>query len=294
VSQHLDRDASAYQGPPIDPDGPYAGNLSRATSRLPASVRNVAGEAGGMATLLGKVLWSAIRHPRGYWGAVLDETHFTIKRSWLSITIALAGFLMALAVPSVQFISVAGVGELYGPLLVVQSTRSFTVWVSTLLVAGVVGAACTAELGSRKVREELDAMEVMGIDPVRELVVPRIVAIAFITTLLAIPAELITVLSSQLGSTLIGGVPAADFYGAFVWTTMSTVEVVALLANCFLAGLLIGAVCCYKGLSAAGGAIGLGRAVNQAVVTAFIALFVMQLGYNALILGFFPGLGAMR
>ncbi|MFI5627019.1 MlaE family ABC transporter permease [Nocardioides sp. NPDC051685] len=294
MSQDLDSGGRVYQGPPIDPDGPYAGTLSRVTSRVPAPIRTVTSEAGGMAALLGKVLWSAVRHPRGYWGAVLDETHFTIKRSWLPITIALTGFLMALAVPSVQFISVAGVGELYGPLLLVQSTRSFTVWVATLLVAGVVGAACTAELGSRKVREELDAMEVMGIDPVRELVVPRIVAIAFITTLLAIPAELITVLSSQLGSTIIGGVPAADFYGAFVWTTMSTVEIAALLLNCFLAGLLIGAVCCYKGLSAAGGAIGLGRAVNQAVVTAFIALFVMQLGYNAIILGFFPGLGAMR
>jgi phospholipid/cholesterol/gamma-HCH transport system permease protein len=294
VSQRLEPDATAFDGPPIEPDGPYGGRLSRAVGYLPASVRAVMFEAGGAAALLGKVLWSAIRHPRGYWGDVLDEMHFTIKRSWLSITVALTGFLMALAVPSVQFISVAGVGELYGPLLLVQSTRSFTVWVATLLVAGVVGAACTAELGSRKVREELDAMEVMGIDPVRALVVPRIVAIALITTLLSIPAELITVLSSQLGSTLIGGVPAADFYGAFVWTTMSTVEVAALVFNCFLAGLLIGAVCCYKGLAAAGGAIGLGRAVNQAVVISFIALFVMQLGYNALILGFFPGLGAMR
>jgi phospholipid/cholesterol/gamma-HCH transport system permease protein len=67
-----------------------------------------------------------------------------------------------------------------------------------------------------------------------------------------------------------------------------------MVLNCFLAGLLIGVVCCYKGLTAAGGAMGLGRAVNQAVVIAFVALFVMQLGYNALILGFFPGLGEFR
>ena len=294
MTQDLEIDAAAYDGPPIEPDGPYGGRLSQAVAYLPGLVRSVALEAGGTAVLLGKVLWSAVRHPRGYWGDVLDDMSYTIKRSWLSISVALAGFLMTLAVPSVTWIQNAGVSELYGPLLLVQSTRSFTVWVATLLVAGVVGAACTAELGSRKVREELDAMEVMGIDPVRALVVPRIVSITLLTTLLAIPAELITVLSSQLGSTLIAGIPPADFYGAFVWTTMSTVEIGALVLNCFLAGLLIGAVCAYKGLSASGGAIGLGKAVNQAVVSAFMALFVMQLGYNALILGFFPGLGALR
>jgi phospholipid/cholesterol/gamma-HCH transport system permease protein len=294
VSQELGVEADVPDGPPIEPDGPYGGRLSATVSKVPGPIRNITGEAGGMSMLLGKVLWSAVRHPKGYWTDVLDEMHFTIKRSWISISVALFGFLLALSVPSMQFVNLAGVGELYGPLLLVQSTRTFTVWVATLLVAGVIGAALTAELGSRKVREELDAMEVMGIDPIRTLVLPRIVSITLITTLLAIPAELITVVSSQFGAWFIGGVPRADFYGAFLWSTLSTVELVALMFNCFLAGLLIGAVCCYKGLAAAGGAMGLGKAVNQAVVISFLALFIMQLGYNAVILGFFPGLGAFK
>lgn len=289
----LDVDAPELGGPPIEEGGPYSGASSRLVAYVPSFYRNFASEAGGMTSLLGKVLWSAIRHPIGYWNDVLDEMYFTIKRSWISISIALFGFLLALSVPSMQFVTLAGVGELYGPLLLVQSTRTFTVWVATLLVAGVVGAAMTAELGSRKVREELDAMSVMGIDPIRTLVVPRVVSVALMTTLLAIPAEFITVLSSQFSAWFIGGLPSADFY-SFLWQTMSTVEVLALVFNCFLAGLLIGAVCCYKGLAAAGGAMGLGRAVNQAVVISFVALFVMQLGYNAIILGFFPGLGAFK
>jgi phospholipid/cholesterol/gamma-HCH transport system permease protein len=260
---------------------------------VPGPVRSLVGEAGGMAELLVKVLWSAVRHPVGYWTDVLDEMHYTIKRSWLSISIALAGFLVALSVPSMQFVNLAGVGELYGPLLLVHSTRTFTVWVATLLIAGVVGAAITAELGSRKVREELDAMQVMGIDPIRTLVVPRVVSVTLMTTLLAIPAELITLATSTFSSWYIGRIGPADFFN-FVFQTLSIVELLALVINCFLAGLLIGAICCYKGLTAAGGAMGLGRAVNQAVVIAFLALFVMQLGYNALILGFFPTLGAFR
>ncbi|HSV40268.1 MAG TPA: ABC transporter permease [Nocardioidaceae bacterium] len=280
-------------GPPIEPGGPYSSRLSSVVAYVPGSVRSTVGDAGGISHLLVTVMWSAIRHPRGYWGDVIDEMHYTIKRSWISISAALFGFLLALSVPSMQFVQLAGVGELYGPLLLTQTTRTFTVWVATLLIAGVVGAAITAELGSRKVREELDAMKVMGIDPIRTLVLPRMVSVSLITMLLAIPAELITILSMQFSTSYIGGMTAAEFY-SFLWLSMSTTEVVSMVINCLLAGLLIGAVCCYKGLHATGGAMGLGKAVNQAVVISFVALFVMQLGYNAIILGFFPDLGTFR
>jgi len=278
---------------PLEPDGPYGGRLSAAVAVVPRPIRSAVAEAGGMVELLVTVVWSAARYPRGYWGDVFEEMSFTIRRSWLSISIALAGFLLALTVPSMTWVQLAGVGELYGPLLLVHSVRTFTVWVATLLVAGVVGAAMTAELGSRKVREELDAMRVMGIDPIRVLVVPRIVSVTLVTTLLSIPASLVTVLSCWVGARFIGGIDSASFF-QFVWLTLSPVELMAMVFNCFLAGVLIGTVCCYKGLTAGGGAMGLGRAVNQAVVTAFVSLFVMQLGYNAVILGFFPDLGAFR
>ncbi len=278
---------------PIDPGGPFDTRLGRATAYLPGSVRNALVEAGGITQLLVTVLWDAVRHPTGYWSDTVDEMAFTIKRSYVSIFFALSGFLLMLSVPSQKFLNLAGVDELYGPLLLVQSTRTFTVWVATLLVAGVVGASMTAELGSRKVREELDAMEVMGIDPIRTLVLPRIVSVTIVTTLLAIPAELITIGSSVFSAMFIGGISPANSL-QFEFGTLSPVEVVSLILNCFLAGLLIGAICCYKGITASGGAIGLGRAVNQAVVISFVSLFVMQLGYNALVLGFFPGLGEFR
>lgn len=278
---------------PIEPDGPYGSRLSAAVAVVPRPIRGLVAEAGGMAELLVTVVWSALRHPRGYWGDVFEEMSFTIRRSWLSISVALSAFLLALTIPSLTWVQLAGVGELYGPLLLVQSVRTFTVWVATLLVAGVIGAAMTAELGSRKVREELDAMQVMGIDPVRTLVVPRIVSVTLVTTLLSVPASLVTVLTSWFGSYFIGAIDTASFF-QFVWLTLSPVELVAMVFNCLLAGVLIGTVCCYKGLNAGGGAIGLGRAVNQAVVIAFVSLFVMQLGYNAVVLGFFPDLGAFR
>lgn len=278
---------------PIEPDGPYSGRLSSGAAYVPVPIRRGLTEAGGMTRLLGTVATSAVRHPAGYWRDVMSEMAFVVQRSWLSITLALFGFLLALSIPAQQFVNLAGAGELYGPLLLVQSTRTFTVWVATLLVAGVIGAAMTAELGSRKVREELDAMRVMGIDPVRTLVLPRMVAVTIVTTMLAIPAELITIFASCFGAYYISGIAPSDAL-YFIYQTMSPVEVLAMVVNCTLAGILVGTVCCWKGLSAAGGAIGLGRAVNQAVVICFVSLFVLQMGYNALVLGFFPGLGAFR
>jgi len=246
-----------------------------------------------MTRLLWTVVRSAVLHPRGYWGDVIEEMHQAVRKSWLAISVALFAFLLALAVPSMQFLNLSGTGELYGPMMIVQSSRTFTVWVSALLVAGVIGASITAELGARKVREELDAMQVMGIDPVRTLVVPRVVAVTLIMTLLGVVAEIVTILSCQFAAWYIGAISAADFY-SYAWLNMSTLELGAMVVNCFLAGLLIATICCYKGLTAQGGAIGLGRAVNQAVVVSFVALFTLQLAYNAVTLGFFPGLGAFR
>lgn len=293
MSQELEAAVDVHDGPPIEPDGPYGGKLSKVVTRFPGPIKRVTAEVGGMASLLCAVMASAVREPRGYWSDVLDEMHFTITRSWLSISVALFGFLVGLSVPSVQFVVMAGVGELYGPMFFVQAVRSFSVWVATLLVAGVIGAAMTAELGSRKVREELDAMQVMGIDPIRALVLPRVVSVTLISGLLAVPTALITVLSMQFAAWFIGGIPGPDFY-LFLWTSLDPLELVFLVVNCGLAGLLIGTVCCHMGLSAEGGAMGLGRAVNRAVVISFMALFVMQLGFNSIVLGFFPGLGGLK
>ena len=212
----------AESGPPIEDGGPFSGRLNRIVAHVPRPLRTVLGEAGGMTSLFCQVAHSAIRHPRGYWGDVIDEINRTVRRSWLAIIIALGGFLIALSVPSVQFVSLAGVGEYYGPLLFVQSTRTFTVWVSALLVAGVVGTAMTAELGARKVREELDAMQVMGIDPIRTLVVPRMVAVTIFTILLSVPATIVSLLASQFTVWYIGGIEGPAFY-QYVFQSLSTV-----------------------------------------------------------------------
>lgn len=289
----IDVDAPELGGPPIEDGGPYSGALNGPLARMPRRLRNVAIEAGGIAELAGTVVWSAIRHPRGYWSDVVDEMHFTITRSWLAITLSLSGFLLALSGPSVKWIAVAGLGEIFGPEMFMLSTRTFTAWIATMLVAGVIGASITAEIGSRKVREELDAMRVMGIDPIRALVLPRLLSVTLVTGLLAVPAELITMLSTYVTLHVTVGEPWSIFMD-YEWLNQAPLSFVAIVLNCLITGFVIGLVSCYKGLNAAGGATGLGRAVNQSVVVSFVALFVVQLGFTALLIGFFPNLGLMK
>ena len=274
-------------------DGPYDGRLSRLAGRVPGAVRRPVTELGGMVGLLAAIVHSAVRHPVGYWTAVTDHMWATIKQAWLPITAALFGFLVFMSIMTVQFFDMAGASQLFGPMLFLQSMRTFTMWINSMVVAGVIGTALTADVGARKVREEIDAMEVMGIDPVRDLAVPRVISIMGITTLIAIPSLLVTLVSMQIGAAFVADMPAAHFYSN-IFANVGPVEVASVVLNSLLVGLLIGTICCYKGLTASGGAIGLGRSVNQAVVLSFVSVWILQLAYNALLLGFFPNLGVLK
>lgn len=274
-------------------DGPYDGRLARIVGRVPGLLRVPVIEFGGMVGLLGAVVGSAVRHPRGYWTAVTDHMWETIKQAWLPITAALFGFLVFMSIMTVQFFDMAGASQLFGPMLFLQSMRTFTMWINSMVVAGVIGTALTADVGARKVREEIDAMEVMGIDPVRDLAVPRVISITAITAIIAVPSLIVTLVSMQIGAAFVAGMPAAHFYSN-IFANVGPVEVASVVVNSLLVGLLIGTICCYKGLNASGGAIGLGRSVNQAVVLSFVAVWILQLAYNALLLGFFPNLGVLR
>jgi phospholipid/cholesterol/gamma-HCH transport system permease protein len=272
---------------------PYSGAMSKSVGYVPRFLRDAVIEAGGMTDLLVKIVWSAVRHPVGYWNAAIDDIYRTLRQAWLAIVLALLGFLLFEAVDVVIFFNMVGATKLYGPVLLLESMRTFTMWIDSMVVAGVVGASLTADVGARKVREELDAMQVMGIDPVRELGVPRVVSITLLTTFLSIPSLLVTVVSMQFGAYFTSHMSAAAFYDN-LYENVSPLSIFALIVGSLLIGVLIGTICCYKGFNAAGGAIGLGRAVNQAVVISFVAVWVEQLGFVAILLGLFPDLVNFR
>ena len=246
-----------------------------------------------MIELFGKIMWSAVRRPYGFWREALDHFVVTLRRSALPMAAAIFGFLLFFSLVVVIFFNQAGAVSLGTAYLFQYGFRAFTVFVVAVVVSGVAGAALTTDLGARKIREELDAMAVMGIDPIRELVVPRAISLITLTTLISLPGLGVTAVGLQLGAAYYGHLSAADFYHE-LFSSLQPIELFSVLLNCFLLGILITTVCCYKGINAGGGSIGLGRAVNQSVVVCYMALFVFQLGYNAVFLGVFPELGRVR
>jgi len=152
----------------------------------------------------------------------------------------------------------------------------------------VAGTAITADLGARKIREELDALEVLGVDPIKNLVVPRFLALMLVTGLFDIYALLFGVFGGVVAS-LVNNEPLGPFWATF-FNNASTTDLWGSVVKTTLFGAIIAVVCCYKGMTASGGAEGVGRAVNQAVVIAFLGIFAFNYVFTQVLLATHPQL----
>ena len=147
--------------------------------------------------------------------------------------------------------------------------------VTVLVVAGAGSTAICADLGARTVREEIDALEVLGIDPIHRLVVPRVAASIFVAFLLN--GAVITI--GLVGGFVFGVGVQNMSPGAYVQTlTLVTglPEVMISLTKALTFGLIAGLVGCYRGLTTAGGSKGVGTAVNETLVLCIVALFAVN------------------
>jgi phospholipid/cholesterol/gamma-HCH transport system permease protein len=136
-------------------------------------------------------------------------------------------------------------------------------------------------------------MEVLGVDPVRTLVLPRIIALFFMTGLLDIVALLFGTFGGFVAAVGVGrATPAAFLHSFFDNATLPDLWGSVLKTALF--GLIIGVVCCYKGFRAEGGPAGVGRAVNQAVVVAFAGIWIFNYVFTTILLGLNPGMQVFK
>jgi phospholipid/cholesterol/gamma-HCH transport system permease protein len=162
-----------------------------------------------------------------------------------------------------------------GAASVLAVLREASPIVTALLIAGAGGSAICADLGSRKIREEIDAMEVLGISPIQRLVVPRVLASMLVAVLLNGLVSVVGVVGGYFFNVIIqGGTPGAyvaSFTALAQLPDLWTAEIKALVF-----GAIAAVVAAYKGLNAGGGPKGVGDAVNQSVVITFMLLFVVN------------------
>jgi phospholipid/cholesterol/gamma-HCH transport system permease protein len=250
-------------------------------------------QAGEMLQLLLEVIKSAVTSPRGYWGDVREQMFETLKLCWLPMIISCTAF--GFGAPGLQggnIFLLFGIPERLGSFFLMASVREFAPWINAMVVAGVMGTAITADLGARRIREEFDAMEVLGVDPVRTIILPRVIALTIMTGLMDIVALCFGVLGGLLAAFELDANSNAYFNN--FWNNATTTDMWCSVVKTALFGLIIGVVCCYKGYRAEGGPIGVGRAVNQAVVIAFAGIWMFNFAFTTLMLGLNPDMQVYR
>jgi phospholipid/cholesterol/gamma-HCH transport system permease protein len=154
------------------------------------------------------------------------------------------------------------------------------------MVAGRVGSAISAELGSMVVSQQIDAMRALGTSPVRKLVTPRVIALIVMLPLLTVAADI----SGLFG----GGIVALNIYGldtgVYISSVRAGVDIQDLIGGiikpiCF--GSIIGIISCYKGLSTSGGTVGVGLSTTNAVVLSSVNVIIADFFLSKMLQGLF-------
>ena len=250
-------------------------------------------QVGNMMILTGKTLTATVRPPFPYGGEFIGQFLFALQLCWFPMLVSTVAFgFGAPGLQAANILSLFGALDRLGGFFILASVREFAPFVTAVVVAGVAGTAITADLGARKIREELDALQVLGVDPIKNLVVPRFLALMLITGLLDIYALLFGI-SGGIFATLAYGEPLGGFF-ATLFNNASVVDLWGSILKTTLFGAIIAIVCSYYGMNASGGAEGVGRAVNQGVVIAFLGVFAFNYVFTQTLLATHPEISVIK
>ena len=175
--------------------------------------KNVLEEVGDMMILTGKTIVSALRPPYPYGGEFVSQFLFALKLCWFPLLVSTVAF--GYGAPGLQaanfLVLVRGVGSAWAGSSCWRRSASLRRSWTAIVLAGVAGTAITADLGARKIREELDALQVLGVDPVKNLVVPRFLALMLVTGLFDVYALLFGIFGGILATLVNGRAVGARF-----------------------------------------------------------------------------------
>jgi phospholipid/cholesterol/gamma-HCH transport system permease protein len=215
----------------------------------------------------------------------------TISQAYLlgvqSTTIVLLTSLftgMVISLESAQQAVQYGVGSLVGGAVAYTAVRELGPMLTAVVVAGRVGAAIAAELGSMVVTEQIEALRSMGLEPSRFLVVPRLVALLLMLPLLTIFADVVSIAGGAWIAQTYAHI-SVDTFIASVRETIGVEDVLKGLLKAVVFALIIVMVGAYQGLSTRGGAAGVGVSTTGAVVLAIILIFISNFTMSFLLFG---------
>ncbi len=180
---------------------------------------------------------------------------------------------MVLGIEAYDQFAAIGQESRLGGIISISVLKQIGPVMAAMMIAGRVGGAVSAELGTMRVTEQIDALRVMGTDPIGYLVVPRVLACVLMVPILTVFSDLLGVLGGWLVIVRGYGVDNGDYW-AYSRDFVGSWDVLTGLGKGAFFGLAIGMIACYKGFHCGAGASGVGRASTEAFVASFIAIIV--------------------
>ena len=216
------------------------------------------------------------------------QTREFLEQAWFITSVTLMPTILV-SIPFGAVISLQ-VGNLTGQLgaqsfagatAVLAVTREAAPIAAAMIIAGAAGSAICSDMGARKIREEIDAMEVLGVDPLARLIAPRVVATVFVAVMINGLVIAAGIGGGYFFTVIVQGGSAGAFLSSFT-ALASLNDLYVAMVKAAVFGWLAAIVGAYKGLNAGGGPSGVGRAVNESVIVAFMCLFFLNAVISAI------------
>ena len=235
---------------------------------------------GGFFSFCAETFVVLVRKPWN-WREILEQIWFVARVSiFPTIMLSIPYTVLIVFVLNILLVEI-GAGDLSGAGAGLASVTQVGPVVTAMVVSGAGSTAMCADLGARTIREEIDAMKVIGINPIQALVVPRLIAATFVAVLLFSVVAVTGLVGSYIFVVYVQHVTPGAFVSGMT-LLVGLPQVVISLIKATLFGISAGLIACYKGLSVGGGPAGVGSAVNETVVFSFMALFFINILTTAL------------
>ncbi|MGN5235972.1 MULTISPECIES: ABC transporter permease [unclassified Rhodococcus (in: high G+C Gram-positive bacteria)] len=247
-------------------------------------------QAGNIFELFVDVVRNTFRRPFQF-REFIEQAWFIASVTILPTALVAIPFGAVVSLQTGSLIKQLGAESFTGAASVLAVIQQGSPIVTALLIAGAAGSAVTADLGSRTIREEIDAMRVLGIDPIQRLVVPRVLAMVLVALLLNGLVSVVGIAGGYFFNVILqDGTPGAYLASFSALAQLPDLYVAELKAAVF--GIIAGVVASYKGLNPGPGPKGVGEAVNQTVVITFLLLFFANLILTMVYLQVVPAKGS--
>ena len=236
------------------------------------SVQNSLGALGSVSTFFAQCLYQGVRRPFKV-NYIFKQMEFIGVNSLLVVAITGIFTGMVLALQSSYGFRKFGAEGMVGAIVALSMTRELGPVLTSLMVTGRAGSAMTAQLGTMRVTEQIDAITVMALNPIKYLVTPRVIASFLMLPVLTAISNFVGIIGGYLVGVKLLGINEGAFVNKME-KILGLEDIYNGLIKAAVFGVIMSVICCYKGFNTKGGAEGVGRATTEAVVASCLTILV--------------------